>query len=594
MRLSIEQLEPRLALHGEVHSDNAEMHAEHDYLFALFPEAAADGVNRIVVPDGEVLIVNDVLEADWILVQGTLAIQDGAEILVDTIVTDPGSLLAVTGGTVTFRDGPLRTDDPLQMSRGLIAHGEVYIEGSNKTPFADLVDTVYAGASTLNVEPVLGWEVGDRIVIPGASKTANQDDERTITSYNCNQITLDAPLTYDHTTLLGHKPVVANLTRSVVFESENPDGVRGHVMMMHNASRVDIEYAAFENLGRTKADVVVTDPLIDGSNGDNARGRYSLHFHRGGVAGDYGHVSGVVVSGAKKLGIVNHSSAVIVDQSITYKFGGSGFFTETGEEVGEFNDNLAIRSTGTLFDGPHFETILTPRREAQDFGFTEVGFWLQGQQVSLSGNAAYGVNTGVGMLVEPLVENGQTVTIVNTPVTIDHQLVVGAEFGIFFNHLGSVLSPIGGPQEISYADLINVGTATSFSYSAGVHVSHTRAVGNVAYPRNIAFTGNGAEDDIWYSDTSAEGFLVGIRPSYIDGFIDGDWDYKLERVHLTNIVGVGLICTCVPLATGTYTELIDVTFGDLPLESLRGTGSYEWPYLLPAGQQWDILTDLEF
>ena len=631
MQLTLEQLEPRLALAGTLHelqvagasrddvlhcllegcplipaaplphSDNLEMQAEHLYLFSLFQASEGDGVSKIVVPRGETLVVDECLAAEWIRVQGTLDIRDGAVVRVDTIVTDPSSTLTVTGGRVTFIDGALRSDDPLQMSRGLIAHGTVAIHGTAKTPFAETAD-LHAGDSVFTLtgaDSVAGWNVGDRLVIPGTSQYVNEDDERTIAAIDGTTITLDRPLSFDHPELLGHKPVVANLTRSVVFESENPLGTRGHVMMMHNASRVSIEYAAFENLGRTRADVVVTDPALDGSGGGNPRGRYSLHFHRGGSGSNPGHVAGVIVSGARKLGIVNHSSHVIVDQSIVYRFDGSGFFTETGNELGAFTNNLAIRTT-RIGGSATQESQLGSRVRATDFGHSGVGFWLQSPAVEMHGNASYGTNTGVGIFPGfPLVENGQSVTLSRDslpvadpsvpetvqpwqfPFTLTDHVVVGSEFGIFTHHRGAPGVPFGRFNLIEDVDLIGVTYGIQFSYTAGVNVNNVRAVGNVEAAAGWAFSGNAGEEAIYYTDVSAEGFLVGFRPPTIGGFDHDHLDFSVERATLRTIVGIHFL----PQQYEMSYRFDQLTFLPLPLAALIGSGYHDGPANFPAGLQ---------
>ncbi|MEM8862125.1 MAG: DUF2298 domain-containing protein, partial [Chloroflexota bacterium] len=62
-------------------------------------------------------------------------------------------------------------------------------------------------------------------------------------------VTLDRALSHNHTSPAGHDLdiYVGNSSRNVTFSSENPDGVRGHVMMMHT-SDVTVKYAEFDDL----------------------------------------------------------------------------------------------------------------------------------------------------------------------------------------------------------------------------------------------------------------------------------------------------------------------------------------------------------
>ena len=76
-----------------------------------------------------------------------------------------------------------------------------------------------------------------------------------------------------------------------IFESENyttiPINQRAHVMLMHNVAQ-SISNAAFNGLGRSDKNILVTTPVVDEfgnqlSGGENVRGRYSLHLHKAGT-----------------------------------------------------------------------------------------------------------------------------------------------------------------------------------------------------------------------------------------------------------------------------------------------------------------------
>ncbi len=77
-------------------------------------------------------------------------------------------------------------------------------------------------------------------------------------------VTLDRPLEHDHRAEGDYRAEVANLSRNVVIESADPDGVRGHTMY-HRNSAGSIGYAEFRHLGK-----------------EGVLGKYSLHFHLAG------------------------------------------------------------------------------------------------------------------------------------------------------------------------------------------------------------------------------------------------------------------------------------------------------------------------
>ncbi len=228
------------------------------------------------------------------------------------------------------------------------------------------------------------------------------------------RIALDRPLQHDHVTPREHLKVhVANLTRNVIFGSENKAlDRRGHVMFMHTRD-VDVANVAFNDLGRTDKSRSLDNPYFDEEGffvedtGANPGGRYSVHFHRNGVdhEGTPSLVQGSVVSGNPGWGFVNHSSYVDFIDNVAYDVYGSAFSTEAGDEIGSFQNNIAIRMHGT-----GEEPIL--RQEEGDFGHAGDGFWLQGPGVRMEGNVASGA-TGSGLILyaEPLFEDGLGITL---------------------------------------------------------------------------------------------------------------------------------------------------------------------------------------
>src|SRR5205807_1262704 len=91
--------------------------------------------------------------------------------------------------------------------------------------------------------------------------TESLTEERTITAIDGSKVTLDQPLKMAHLGDGDYRGEVANLSRNVVIESADPDGVRGHTMY-HRGSAGSLAYAEFRHLGKK-------DTL----------GRYALHFH---------------------------------------------------------------------------------------------------------------------------------------------------------------------------------------------------------------------------------------------------------------------------------------------------------------------------
>ncbi|WP_017929759.1 G8 domain-containing protein [Limimaricola hongkongensis] len=309
---------------------------------------------------------NSAVSLGTVRVDGDLkwATDRDTNMLVETIATAPGSHLEIgaagkavaanVNANVTFRDTPLETGN--KIDHGLVAFGRVDIEGAAKESYLSLTDGAKAGATSVKVDGDLSnWKVGDTILVVGTSRMGKngagelrtQDEERVITAVDGNSIAFDKPLAYNHQAPQGYdfETYVGNLSRNVTLASENPDGVRGHVML-HNsdlggkAYANSVRHAEFEDLGRTE---------FNGSNGaDNPIGRYSLHLHQTGTGNDAAHslLDGNAVNGGKGWGIVQHQSNAVISDNIVFDVRNAGIVSERGDEDGVWEGNLVTSIRG--------------------------------------------------------------------------------------------------------------------------------------------------------------------------------------------------------------------------------------------------------
>jgi len=168
--------------------------------------------------------------------------------------------------------------DPEQFGTGMRGFGIVRMHGAPKTPtWTRVAVEPRAGHTTLTLsQPVGGWRVGDRLIVPDTRhlkwnevtnwiRNVSQTEERTIAAISADAkvITLNQALQFDHlgardnggTGALRLLPHVGNLTRNVIIRSQVPigsGGPQGHILFTERAD-VDIRYAAFRDLGRTIA-----------------------------------------------------------------------------------------------------------------------------------------------------------------------------------------------------------------------------------------------------------------------------------------------------------------------------------------------------
>ncbi|TDR22543.1 G8 domain-containing protein [Marinicella litoralis] len=301
--------------------------------------------------------------------------------------------------------------DPTLMGRGLLARGPVNIHGAKKTPHLKVSTDPLAGHNQLILEHTPhNWQTGDTLVLAGTKYSGwkwdndiqavryhgTQDEVLTIANIDANVVTLNESLQYDHFTPRSDlKTSVANMSRNVTIATQDPDNTathrRGHVMFMQTAE-VDVRYASFWQLGRTDKSFLTLeasdfDPITPTS---NVRGRYAFHLHRKGITNAPVIAIGNAVMGSPGWGYVHHDSNAFFHNNVSFDTFGAGFVAETGNEVGSWTQNLAIKAEGNSAFNPKNGND----RDLFDIGRTGDGFWFQGRMVRSVNNIAASVNHG--------------------------------------------------------------------------------------------------------------------------------------------------------------------------------------------------------
>jgi hypothetical protein len=316
---------------------------------------------------------------------------------------------------IVIADRPLNlTADPRQYGTGLLAFGKVSIFGSQLAQtWTRLAAQPRAGATYLVLEQADDrWQPGDTLVLPDTRQVGSiesdvftsgnlppQWEEITVRRVVGNRVYLSKPLDFDHlgardaTGKLVLLPHAAILDRNVVIRSENPNGTRGHVMLLARAD-VDIEYARFQDLGRTDALRPLDNTVIDAEGnlvhlGANQVGRYAVHMHH--LIGPENPTNtgyqfkfiGNTIDGARKWSVAVHGSSYgLIDRNVAYDAQGAAFVTEDGSEAfNVFSDNIAIRMVGTRSDGDGGPAN-------NDYGRGGSGFWFRRGGNTIVGNVA--------------------------------------------------------------------------------------------------------------------------------------------------------------------------------------------------------------
>lgn len=369
---------------------------------------------HVLIPEGTTVTLANELDAaaKTVRVDGRLRAESTAasRLLVDTlVVAGTGTLELGTpeepvsrdgGTTIEFTDdGAIDEEwDPERVSRGLLAlpGATVRIAGSERTSWAPTGTAPQAGDRSLTLaEAPTDWAEGDRLVVAGLHPDENQDESVTVAGVSGSTVDLREPLSHDHVPPRENLDAyVAAMDRAVTLRSaSDATKRRGHVMFM--TTDVRVQHAAFEALGRTDKSRPVTNP-VNGTPPEpdtpNPKARYACHFHRTGIdSGEDPRVAeGCVVDGSPGWGYVNHHSNVAFRDNVAYDVFGAGFVAEIGNEIGSFEGNFALRSTGTgdVPDGRQFHE--GREGDVDDFGHGGYGFWLQSPGVAVDDNVAAG------------------------------------------------------------------------------------------------------------------------------------------------------------------------------------------------------------
>ena len=570
----------------------------------------------VAISTSAVVTVDTVIQPRFksIAIDGTLrfATDVNTELWVDTLTSGVDGVLEVgtavdpiapnVTARVVFADlGPIdKSVDPHQLGRGAVLHGQTTMMGAPKTHRITVGTFPKAGDSTLVLSSVpTGWRIGDVIVVTG-SQGNTSDEVRVVTNINGETITLDRALELDHVPPKSDLNLwVANLTRNIIFESENKAEVlrRGHMMFMHT-NLVDINNASFIGLGRTDKRIPlddvsyeIDDEMVGNGNeapihftvipgpANNIRGRYALHVHRAGTSGTPAIYKGSVVVDSVGWGFVNHSSNVQMIDNVSYDVQGAGFYTEAGDEVGSIVGNIAIRTVNEAFTLDDLGAIDPDLGlDRGDFGREGDGIWLSGNRVSVidnvvSGTSAHGIIFWVDGLIEPdlgrssvqvsdlpnghLIPNRLTVPVWWAPVAeVRDNEIYGATVGFRSryihaeNYMGDPESDWHAPPPQAYIDTLNPvfdgitvwGSRDGLllNYNERISVRNVRLIGmGVPFWHNLGRTAAvGVGFDLQNENTLGPGFIENVSiEGYEMGFLmPRQSEWTVQNLSLSNVI----------------------------------------------------------
>jgi cell migration-inducing and hyaluronan-binding protein len=349
-------------------------------------------VNNLVV-NGKLFCRNDIVDPITITVRSITISGEGA-------LFECGNESERYSGKITFKF----IDDGIIMPPG---HNHTAatatmsaVDGGTLRLFGDRVPNFgwqrikadsLAGASTVQLERAVGWQVGDLVALGPSGFNFAEAEERTITAVANDglSITVDKPFTYNHraftkqysegarTATLDERPEIANLSRNIVITTagdvatlnQTQRGV-GVVIRAGGSGFVDgVEIARGGKLGQL--------------------GEYPFHWHLAGdVPGQFLRNSTIHHS-YQRCVTIHGSNYSEVSDNVCFDHLGHGYFFEQGNEVKNvMRNNLGMLSRRVALGKGLLDSDM---RSDQELRFSAPStFWITNPDNDTLGNVASG------------------------------------------------------------------------------------------------------------------------------------------------------------------------------------------------------------
>ncbi|KAG1667228.1 hypothetical protein FOA52_009793 [Chlamydomonas sp. UWO 241] len=344
----------------------------------------------LLIVDGHLVFDDDATKELWLQVNYIL-VRQGNFSVGTTETPFPGR------ARITLWGSPNDVGLPQYGAKVLaVRDGWAILHGMHKTPtFTQLNMTANVGDTSITINGLVNWVVGDKIAIASSSFFAFETDEAVIKSVTLNAtaktstLGLDTALVYTHLGVLmksfvgddrGHvldmRAEVAVLSRNVVLEGDPTSEqyqfgasvmiASAHGMDAVSTSGILFEQTEFVQMGKAF--------LL---------GKYAIHWHmHGDVTGQY--VKGCAIHHSYNRALTVHGSHnALVKDNVAYDIMGHTFFLEDGIETGNtFDGNLGFltRASDSLLN-----TDTSPAT-----------FWITNPNNTYINNVAAGSTGGYG------------------------------------------------------------------------------------------------------------------------------------------------------------------------------------------------------
>lgn len=298
--------------------------------------------------------------------------------------------------------------------------------------------------------------------------------------------------------------------KNVLFTSENPNGTRGHMMIVGTAQLDSVE---IRDLGRT-----TLDPLGD----TNQVGRYAVHIH---LAGDKGYSSYVknsliydTLPSVWRHGIAIHGThGVTVANNTIRNKAGSGIYLEDGTE----RDNVI---EGNLIEDIVGVSSRADSRGMKDLGFEGAGIWMRGPDNHVRNNIVRRSSFGYHYFFMYAPTIAQTTPIREFSGNVAEDCNIGLEYWWIGGYHG---------DQATGESVLDI-TARNCQWGVyGYQGGDVRITGTIENCRFGYDGGDYLQRRLTISDMTITGCEIGILPSTVT-----HEPMRIERTNLDNTIDI--------------------------------------------------------
>lgn len=273
---------------------------------------------------------------------------------------------------------------------GSMNGGTIRLEGIDKKSWTQLGTDAAVGATQITLKEVVGWQVGDEILVVSSRANWNEAEKRTVTAISNGNKTFNFSTalayphtgsTYTHTRSTDNKTWTADLRAEVGLLTHNIkiqgdtdsdiSGFGGHIMA-HQTGKLFIGHVELFRMGQK-----------------SRQGRYPIHWHMLHTDGNGQYLKSSSIHKSFNRAITIHGThGTLIDNNFFYDHIGHGVFLENGSEI----NNTISNNVVLLSKRPAVGEQLTPSDNSDDVpqNRTPSSFWITNPNNNFIGNVAAG------------------------------------------------------------------------------------------------------------------------------------------------------------------------------------------------------------